>query len=209
MGRQFLPLLAEAVQIGLDVLAQTYRSQLVALGEYQRERHPVLAQPLNELEVDGHGSMTAVDEQEEVGHLLSLQDITLNHLAQALAVFLAPLGIAVAGEIHEIPAVVDEEVVDEHGLAWRRAREGQSFVASEHVDEARLAHIAAAYERILGQVTFGAAGHVGVADDEDRTLNLHGVFRGEKVKIIGKNRRFLPINRYLCRINCKNRRRKV
>ena len=44
------------------------------------------------------------------------------------------------------PLLVDKEVVDEQGLSWCGTRLGETLVVAQHVDEARLAHVASSDE---------------------------------------------------------------
>ena len=93
-----------------------------------------------------------VDEDKEVDELFALEDIARDHLLQAALRRLRarPLGVAIARKVHQIPLVVDNEVVDEQGLARLRRRLGQSLAVGEHIDQTRLAHIGSSDKGKLG-----------------------------------------------------------
>ena len=173
MGWQLLPLLGEAIEIALHVLALALCAQLVGLGEDDGEGHSILAQPFDELKVYGQWLVAYVDEQEEVGHLFSSEDVALDDLREFVFGLLAALRVAIAGKVDEIPGLVDEEVVDEHRLARSGRGHGQLGLAGEHVDEARLAHVGAAYEGIFGQSVLRTTVEAGVADNKFCTFDFH------------------------------------
>ena len=173
MGWQLLPLLGEAVEIAFYVLALALRAQLVGLGEDDGEGHSILAQPFDELEVYGQWLVAYVDEQEEVGHLFASEDVVLDDLRELVLGLLAALRVAIAGKVDEIPGLIDEEMVDEHCLARCGRGHGQLGLAGEHVDEARLAHVGAAYEGIFGQSVLRTAVDAGVAYNKFCTFDFH------------------------------------
>ena len=90
---------------------------------------------------------------------MALQYVVLNHLGQLLLLFFAALGVAIAWQVNQIPLTVDQEVVDEYRLARGGRGHGQLLVARQHVDEAALAHIAAANEGKLRLVSLNALIH--------------------------------------------------
>ena len=75
-----------------------------------------------------------------------------DELRELAALRLRGAGVAVARQVDQIPAVVDAEVVDEPRLAGGRRDLGQPLAAGEHVDERRLAHVAASDEGDVAQV---------------------------------------------------------
>ena len=131
--------------------------QLVRLGEDDAKRHPALAQPIDKLAVDALLLVADVDEDKEVDELFALEDIARDHLLQAALRRLRarPLGVAIARKVHQIPLVVDNEVVDEQGLARLRRRLGQSLAVGEHIDQTRLATLDLPIKANSGLVSFG------------------------------------------------------
>ena len=119
--------------------------------------------------------MARVDEQEQVGHLHAPEDIRLYHFLEFGAVGFRTLGVAVAGEIDDIPGVVYEEMVDEHGLAGGGRGHGHAFFAHKHIDKRRLAHIRAADESIFVTVDDRSryTAHVGRTYEETCGVDNH------------------------------------
>ena len=115
----------------------------------------------------------AVDEHKEAGHLCPLQDVALDDALYLLLSLLAAFGIAVAGEVYQIPLLVDEEVVDEHGLAGSGRGHGQSFAPSQHIDETGFSYVGPSDEGVFGQVSCRAFLYVSVADDEFSVRYFH------------------------------------
>ncbi len=110
---QFLPGLEKFVAVLLHVASAGIVAELVELGEHYREWHTVFAEPVEKFQVDLHGLVARIDEDKEVGHLLASQDVSAYHLLQLFALLLASHGEAIAGQIDDIPLIVDEEMVDQ------------------------------------------------------------------------------------------------
>ena len=142
-------MLGKFTKIGCYILLATHLAQFVGLGEDDAEGDAVLAQPFHKLHVYALRLVTDVDEDKEVGHELAFQDVGGNHLFQLVLGFLAALGESVTGKIHQVPLLVDEEVVDEHGLSRHGGCLGQLVIAGEHVYETALAHIASTDEGVF------------------------------------------------------------
>lgn len=103
----------------------------------------VFSQELNEGQVYLLWGDAAVDEEKKIKERLALPDVSVNHALEFLLHDLAALREAVAGEVDEIPLLVDEEMVDEDGLSRRERSLGEACAASEHVDETALSHVTA------------------------------------------------------------------
>ena len=197
MGWQLLPLLRELFKVSFDIRLQAGTAQLIGFREYDGEGYLIVAQPFDELKVDGQRGMAAVDEQEKVGHLHTAENVALNDVSQFIALLLASAGVAVAWEVNNVPGVVDEEMVDEQRLAWGGGSHCQPVPTGEHVDEARLTDIRAAYEGIFRQSVLRTAGNVGVAYDEGGAFYLHE--QGNIIDFRHKGRVFLWIIRIFAR----------
>ena len=74
-----------------------------------------------------------------------------DNLAEFLPALLREFGVTVAGEVDEIPAVVDEEMVDELGLARSGRGHRELALPRQHVDKGRFAHVGAPDEGKLRQ----------------------------------------------------------
>ena len=94
--------------------------------------------------------VTDVDEYEEAGQLLALQDVTTDHCFQLFHRLFTTLCIAVAWEIDDVPLFVDEEMVDAHGFARGGGGECQILPASEGIDERGFAYVASSDEGVFG-----------------------------------------------------------
>ena len=176
MGREFLPLFGQGVQELLYVLGQAASAQFIGLGEDDAKGNGVLTQPFNELQVYLLGLVAAVYEDKERCQLGALQDVVVDYAGELVLLALAALGIAVAGQIHKIPVLVDKKVVDEQCLTGCGRCHGQALAVSQHVDEAGFTHVGTAYECVLGHAVLRAFAYVRVADYEFGALNLHFVW---------------------------------
>ena len=117
--------------------------------------------------------MATVNEDEEQNELLTLQYIVLDHPSQTVTAVLAEACVAVAGEVNEVPRVVDDEVIDELRLPWLLRSHRQSLACGEHIDERRLPHIGSPDEGVFGEACRRAFLHATIADDELCRLNDH------------------------------------
>ena len=135
-----------------------------------RAEHP---QPVNKLAVNLLLLVSDVDEHKDIAELLTLKDIGAYHLVELVLHGLGAFGIAVSGEVDEIPFVVDDEMVDEQRLTGSGGSLCQAFVVAKHVDETRLADIASSDEGKLRLVVFGAHRHGGCRDDKLGFLDVH------------------------------------
>ena len=72
IGGELLPLFVKLGLVGLDVGCETALAELVGLREDQSEGDALLAQPLDELQVDLLRIVSAVQEHEEQYQLLAL-----------------------------------------------------------------------------------------------------------------------------------------
>ena len=79
--------------------------------------------------------MADVDEYEETGQLLALQNVTIDHCFQLLHRLFTTVSIAVAWKIDDVPAVIDEEVIDKLCLSGSGRGLGQLAVAAKHIDK--------------------------------------------------------------------------
>ena len=95
-----------------------------------------------------------------------------------LAVGLASLGVSVAGQIDEIPLLIDKEMIDKQCFPRGRGGHCQSFLASEHIDERRFAYVGAADKCKFMAHVGGTFANVGVAYDEACCVDYHIVACG-------------------------------
>ena len=111
-------MLFQFLQVACYVGSQFAALQLVGFGEDDGEGDAVLAQPFDELQVDGLGFQPAVYQDKETGHLGALQDIAFDDVLDLLLSLETAFCVTVSGQIHNIPVLVDEEVIDQHGFSW-------------------------------------------------------------------------------------------
>ena len=124
--------------------------QFVCFGEDDGEGYTMFAKEREKSHVNGLRVVTDVDEDKEAGELFAFEHIVANHLAKLFHCLFASLGIAVPGQIDEIPIFVDEEVIDAHGLAWCGRGEGEVFPFCQGIDERGFAYVASSDEGIFG-----------------------------------------------------------
>ena len=125
--------------------------ELVRLGEDDAERNAVFAQQPDEPQIDRLRFEPRVDQHEEEVHLLRPEHVVGDEFREFAPFALRDAGVAVARQVDQIPAVVDQEMVDEPCLTRRSRYFGQRTVAGEQVDERRLADVAAPDEGDVGQ----------------------------------------------------------
>jgi len=117
--------------------------------------------------------MPGVDEHEHRLQVLPLTQVVLDHLLPPSPVRLRNLCKAVAGEIHDIPFVIDIEMVDQLRLAGSAGGLGQLFIAGKHIDQGGLPHIASSDKSIFGPVGRRALCMIRTADDVSGCANDH------------------------------------
>lgn len=169
--RELLPAFRELCGVTFDALLALGFRELVGLGEDQPEGDAVHAEHLDELQVDLLGFEADVHQHEEIVEPFAAEHIVGDELREGAAYALRRTGVSVPGQIHEIPGVVDAEVVDKPGFAGCSRDFGESRPAGEHVDERRFADVAAADEGDVAQVVlrdlrnaFGTAPEFGSVD---------------------------------------------
>ena len=148
--RQFLPCFAQHLLVGIQVLQHLAGAQLVGLGKYNGKGHTAGTQPLDKLQVDFLCLQTYIDQQKHVYQLFALQNIAVNHLLQFLHLFLGTLGKSVAWQIHQIPLVINNKVVDEQRFTGCSTGLGQILLAGEHIYQARFAYVRTTNKGVLG-----------------------------------------------------------
>ena len=114
-----------------------------------------------------------IDEHEEVCHLLALEDVCLDDLRELVLCLLTTLGVAISWEVHQVPRIVDDKVIDEHRLTRCGRCHGQLGLAGEHIDEARLTYIRSTDKCILRLPVLGAFVQTGITYDKLCALYLH------------------------------------
>ena len=169
--RQLLPCLRKPFPVALHALFALGFRELVGFGEDDAERYAVFAQHVDEPEVDALGLEADVRQHEQEVHLPAAEHVVGDERREPVAHGLRRAGVAVAGQVHQIPCVVDAEVVDEPRLAGRSRDFGQPRAAGEHVDERRFADVAAPDEGDVAQPVlrdlrdaFGTASEFGFRD---------------------------------------------
>ena len=157
--RQFLPLLGERGPEPLHALFALGFRELVGLGEDDAEGDAVFAQHLDEPQVDLLGFEPDVHQHEQEVHLLALDDVVGDQFRKLAALGFRRAGVAVAGQVDQIPGVVDAEVVYEARLSGRSRHLGQSCAGGEHVDERRFSDVAPPDEGDVFQVVLRNLGN--------------------------------------------------
>ena len=65
---------------------------------------------MNEVKVDLLRRNIAIYEYKQIRHLLTMENIVVYHIIEALLIRFAAFGVAVAREIHQIPLIINKEV---------------------------------------------------------------------------------------------------
>jgi len=156
---EFFPLFRQDRQVGLNVGLLTGLGDFVGLGEHDDEGDAILAQEGQEIEVFLLWLVADIDEHTETGELLAFEHIMGDEVPEFVHLTFTSLCISVTRQVDEIPAPVDEEVIDKHGLAWSAGGHGKFPFARKHIDETGLAYIRATDEGVFGQI--GLRTHIG------------------------------------------------
>ena len=109
---KFLPLFAERFAEAGDTAVGLCFRQFVRFREYDAERDAVLTEHLDEIQVDGLRFESDVDQYEEEMEPFAAEYIIEDDFRELAAGRLRGAGIAVAGQVDQIPTVVDAEMVD-------------------------------------------------------------------------------------------------
>ena len=166
MRGERIPLLAELLEIIVYIGGELALAEFVCLGKDDAEGDVALAQPLHEFKIYLLRLMAAVNEHEEVRELATLKDIARDHLLELGPLGLAALGESVAGQVHDVPLVVDEEMVDEQCFARRGRSLGEALLRRQHIDEAGFSDVGTSNESVLWLFVCWTLVSIGAADDK-------------------------------------------
>lgn len=143
-------MLTQLCLVSLEVAVPLRLTQFVQLSEYDRKWQSILAKEVDEVQIDLHWFVAAVDKQHHASQLLSVKQVAIDKFLQLCLTLLAQFGIAVAWEVNNVPLVIYDEMVDEKGLAWGRRSLGETILLHEHIDQTRLTHVRPSDEGVLG-----------------------------------------------------------
>ena len=130
----------------LDLPLQRDRAQFVAFGIDQGEGDGSFPEFVDEVAVDLLQVVAGIEQDEQQDEVLAVENVVADDILQLFPALVSHLGIAVAGQVHKVPGVVDQEMIDQLGLAGRGRGVCQAFFAAEPVDERRFSDIAPADE---------------------------------------------------------------
>ena len=102
----------------LKVFLKLVAFELIDLGEYESNRQVTGARPLNEIEIDGLRFEPRIDENKQARKAFAFREIALYYFSKSCARGFINLGITIAGKIHQVPGLVNEEVI--YGLRFTR-----------------------------------------------------------------------------------------
>ena len=102
----------------LQVFLELVAFELVDLGEYESNRQVTSARPLNEIEIDGLRFEPCIDENEQARKAFAFREIALYYFSESGSRGFVDFRIAIARKIHQVPGLVDEEVI--YGLRFTR-----------------------------------------------------------------------------------------
>jgi len=162
---QELPGRAHPVQEIFDILAHRTLILLVGFREHETEGDIPFPQSFQKLQVYLLRAMPAVDEYEHGDEVFSFTQVVLDHLFPSSSFGLRDLCKAVAGQVHDVPFVIDIKVVDQLRLAGRTGSLRQLIIADEHIDKGRFADVASSDKSVFGPVRRRALRMIRAADD--------------------------------------------
>jgi len=141
-GRQLFPGFPEHFGIAFHLRLERIDAQFVALGIDQGEGDAFRAEFRDEVMVDLLEVMPCVKQHEKQHHLLAVEDVVADDVLEFLPAFLAHAGVAIAGQVHEVPGIIDQEMVDKLGLAGGGRSMRQPVDTAEAVDQGGFSDIA-------------------------------------------------------------------
>ena len=150
--RQLVPAFRQVFLHLFDCLEPFFLTDLIALGIEQYERQLAVAEPVDEIEVKLLWRDPAVDQHEKAHQVGPVNGILLDHFGKSLALFLRYLGVPVAGQVAQVPAVIDQEMVDQSCFPGCGRCFRQVFPLHQHIDERAFPHVRSPDKRIFRQV---------------------------------------------------------
>ena len=171
--RELLPTLQQRAAVACDVRFGLVRGELVAFGEDDPERNAVFAEQAHEIEVDLLWFEARIDQHEEEIHLLALEDVVEDQLRELFALPFRDARVTVAGQVDQVPAAVDQEMVDQPCFAGSGRDFGQRRRVGQQVDKRRLADVRTADKGELPAVVCGALRELLAAAAEDGGGDVH------------------------------------
>ena len=149
MGREIFPLLQHGFLVVLQVAAELAPAELIGFGKHHGKGNLVFPQPFHEGQVYLLRLVPAVQQHEEADQVFPLAYVIFDELLKALLGAFAHLGVAIAGQVHQVPALVYGEVIDKLGFTGAATGFGQVFLVGQHIDQAAFAHVAPPYEGVF------------------------------------------------------------
>lgn len=121
----------EPIHVGIGLTER----QLVCLGEDQQKGYAVFAEPAAEIQIIFLRLMATVDQHKNTLQVFPDSEIPPDEFFPSRAIGLSGLRKAVPRQIHQIPRVVDQKMIDKLSFARGLRGLGQLAVARERVDE--------------------------------------------------------------------------
>jgi hypothetical protein len=174
LGKE-LPALAHLVQETLHVHTDGSLVLFVGFCKYETKWDLPFAELIDEFQVDPLGGMTAVDEREDHYKVRPFPQVVFDHFFPFLPLRLGAFGKAIAGKVHEVPFVIDRKMIDQLRFAGSAGCLGQFVIVAKHIDQRRLADVAAADKGVLRPVWLWTLEIVRAADDINGRANDHAV----------------------------------
>ena len=104
-------MLHEALLTGLDVAIGLSLREFVGLGEDYTKGYSIYAKEFEEAKIDILWLKARIDKHEEKVHLLALQNVVGDELGELATGGLRHTCVAITWQVHQVPTIVDEEVV--------------------------------------------------------------------------------------------------
>ena len=172
-GRRLRAPLGDGFEKFGHAVFQERGADFVGLGENERHRHTVTHEPLNEFQIDDLGLVTTVDQNQDTSELRPLREVARDHFLQSGSRLLRDLGKSVAGQIHERPALIDGEKIDQLSVPRRAGDLCQRVASDEGIEQGRFPHVGTSDQCELGPVKRRAVRDVCTTGDEGGGLDVH------------------------------------
>ena len=145
----------EALLVDLDVAIGLSLREFVGLGEDYTKGYSIYAKEFEEAKIDILWLKARIDKHEEEVHLLALQNVVGDELGELATGGLRHTCVAITWQVHQVPTIVDEEVVDKFCLTWCARHLSQSLHPCKHIHQRRLADVASSDEGDILEVVLG------------------------------------------------------
>ena len=123
--RQRFPSFEQGFSVHFRIPFHPVPGYLISFGKYEDEGNPVAPQKVEEFPVCLLHFQPYVEEQEEAGKAFASQDVLPDQSVHFLPVPFGHPGIPVSRQVHQVPGIVDQEMIDQLGFPGGRRSPGE------------------------------------------------------------------------------------